>query len=65
MEMPEEQTESQNMPRNDDDRDLESLVVGVSKLQVNPEQNRFFGKSRLVVVFHVITPNAILNAFKI
>jgi len=65
MELAEDQTESQNMPRNDDDRDPESLVVGLSKLQINPEQNRFFGKSRLVAVFRVITPYMILNAFKI
>ena len=49
--MDSEQTElstSQNLPRNDEDRNPEVLVEQFSRMQLNPEQNRFFGRSRFV-----------------
>jgi len=53
--MDSEQTEfeSRHLPRNDEDRNPEVLVEQFSAMQLNPEQNHFYGKSRWVFFLFV------------
>jgi len=53
--MDSEQTEfeSRHLPRNDEDRNPEVLVEQFSAMQLNPEQNHFYGKSRFVLFLFV------------
>lgn len=44
--VPSPQTEPQRLPRNDDDSFDTMVTMQLSRLTLNPTQNRFFGKSR-------------------